>query len=94
MHGISESIVSGLFVVVAAPKVLTIGIKWSVAMMTSAIDEVWRENWEAQFVLEKGGELFWCETIVFVSAMIDSKDRAGEGAEDGREGYLDVFRGR
>ena len=85
---------SGLFVVVAAPKVLTIGIKWSVAMMTSAIDKVWWENWEAQFVLEKGGELFWCETIVFVSAMIDSKDSAGESAEDGREGYLDVFRCR
>ena len=45
-------------------------------------------------MLKKGGELFWCETIVFVSAMIDSKDSAGEGTEDGRESYLDVFRGR
>ena len=85
---------SGFFVVAAAPKVLTIGVKWSVAMMAGGVDEIWRENWEAQFVLEKGGEFFRCETIVLVSAVIDSKDSAGEGAEDGGEGYLDVCRGR
>ena len=85
---------SSLFVVATAPKVLTIRVKWSVAMMASGVDEIWRENWEAQFVLEKGGEFFRCETIVLVTAVIDSKDSAGEGAEDGRKGYLDVFRGR
>ena len=85
---------SGFFVVAAAPKVLTIGVKWSVAMMASVVDKVWWEKWEAQLVLEEGGELFWCEAVVLVSAVIDSKDSAGEGAEDGGEGYLDVCRGR
>ena len=82
------------FAVATAPEVLAIRVKWSVAMVASVVDEVWWEEWEAQLALEKGGELFWCEAIVLVSAVIDSKDSAGEGAEDGGEGYLDVCRGR
>ena len=82
----------GCFAVAAAPKMLTIGVKRSVAIMARAVDEVWWENWEAEFVLEEGGELFWCQAVVLVPAMIDGKDGAGEGAKNGREGYLDVFR--
>ena len=91
-NSIPESIVGRVFVPTAAPKVLTVGVQGSVAVVTVVVEQVRREDGETQLVLKKGGELFRHKAVVRMSAVIHSKAVAGEGAENGGKGDLDVIR--